>query len=452
MEATINKLLNNLLRIEFALALILLISLVGLAIPYGFPIFLPLVILYFTKFFLTQKLALRINLGFLLLYLGIVFYLTGILHSGGTLYELVKVDLANLISIAAFLPMVMGLTVEQTKRFIDTYNRLTGIVIFLIACFSLYKYYRLLQGEQIGFLVKLVPSGTYPWGTSLIYDYNMFAYAMFAGLFASAYCLSISKSFKAKIFYLFTLFIILISIIFAGSRRGWTVLALLLFCVIVSKLSKFFIQLIFKRIKIKNLKTFVAILIGSLVIAFIYYSVQAPTQAIHSYEFTKLIGRFSTIFGENANFFKTFSDRFALWEYAESLIVKYSKFDFLFGNGFDYLPAYGTYATNTFLDGSYPESYPHNPIISAIHYSGIIGAIVVSGIIIQPLLNMYMKRKLIKKSGFISLYIVSLLFLLPAANTIFSIKPFLLLIGIGISLPHEKELRQRHRSGLALIR
>ncbi len=421
---------------EFAIALLLSISFVGLAIPYGFPLFSLLLLFFVISLYIQGKFCIRLNIEFIIIYLCILFYFIGIVYSDGIIYKHNKVEITNIISFSALLPIMMSFKKSNWSKFINFYNKAMALLMLGVSILSIYKFYLLLNGIKLNFLLAYIGDGMYPWGTSLVSDYNMFSYAMFAGIFASTYCLSMSRSIISQIFYFAGSSIMITAIIWSGSRRGWIVLALLSIILICYISAICFIKLIYNQhiSSRKVIKIILAVLsIGILIISLLRELISSRINSIPSGEFANLVDRFSTIYGENASLVKSFSDRTILWEYAKKLIGEYSLIEFLLGKGFDYLTLYGEYITNNF-PVVVIESYPHNPIISAIHYSGLIGAVFVTLIIILPIIKMYEQKRLLQKSGLLSLYAVSLLFLIPTLNTIFSIKPFLLLIGIGISL------------------
>lgn len=486
---------ENLFKVEVGLSLILSLSFLGLAMPYGFPIFFPLILIFCLKVYSQDKFYFKLNIGFVIFYICVLFYLIGMIYSGGIIYNRNKAELPNIISISALLPIIMSFRKDNWRIFLNIHSQIISLVMLAVAILSFYKFYLLVNGTKIDFLLKDPTSNAYPWGTSLVSDYNMFSYAMFAGAFASAYCLSKSQSLTSQFFYFLASSTMIMSIVWSGSRRGWIVLTILIVLLICYIAIKVFTTLLLNQSfsKVKAIKKLVAIfivlgLVSSLFVALSpRHSLQArnskpytesesyvstscsesfdsclspldsdgsaipayfseggegssqklPSSYIknpNSQEFSKLKSRFSTIYGQNSNVTKSFSSRTMLWGYANTLISSYSIGELLFGKGFDYITAYGTYVNNNFSNRRYVvESYPHNPVISAVHYSGLIGAGFVTLLIILPILNLYKHRKIIANNYLLALYVVSLLFLTISSNTVFSIKPFLLLIAMGIS-------------------
>jgi O-antigen ligase len=67
-----------------------------------------------------------------------------------------------------------------------------------------------------------------------------------------------------------------------------------------------------------------------------------------------------------------YSNRISRWQYAIELWkTEYKLYNKLFGNGFKYYELFG----KKFLNDQKNDDYPHNPFISILLYSGIIGLV-----------------------------------------------------------------------------
>lgn len=114
-----------------------------------------------------------------------------------------------------------------------------------------------------------------------------------------------------------------------------------------------------------------------------------------------------------------FSTRFVRWQYAyEIWQTKYNWCHKLFGHGFDYLEWFG----EKFHNDPKRYDYPHNPIISAFLYSGIIG-----GLFYIYFLGMvfwyywkYRKHHMV----FLLMYLVTFFFMMFSGNSHFSVPIF----------------------------
>lgn len=341
-------------------------------------------------------------------YLSIFFYLWGVSLNNGIIYQNNISDIVNIVTILLVI-MIMGkIGINEYEGFITKIFYLLTLTMPLLASLSLLKYYFLLNGKYFDFLY--FENRSYPWGTSLMPDYNMFALGMVIGLLAVGYTI---KSTKSNLFHLYCLFgvlLISLSILFSGSRRGWIILiislAYLLFCV----LKKFEIEKLIKKNKL-NYKYWLVFFTFIISIVWIYnnFSISINNQ----YEIEKLQYRLSTMDSLDGNF----SERTDRWQYALDLIRnQFNIFNIFLGSGFSYLEYYSNY----FKTGGY-EDYPHNPFISTFLYSGLIGFVVVSSLYIVSFYKLFKLRKIFGLE-MILIFLISFSFLVISGNSIFSSK------------------------------
>lgn len=112
------------------------------------------------------------------------------------------------------------------------------------------------------------------------------------------------------------------------------------------------------------------------------------------------------------------------WKYALELFNNYPLINKIFGNGFDYLYLFA----EKFPDPSNPTKktdYPHNPILSALLYSGIIGALYYIYFLILVFWYYWKYRKY--HSLFFILYLVTFFFTFVSGNSHFSVPIFAML-------------------------
>lgn len=116
---------------------------------------------------------------------------------------------------------------------------------------------------------------------------------------------------------------------------------------------------------------------------------------------------------------KLFSERLDRWKFAAELYIKdYNIKNKLFGKGFDYLKAYGQkfYPDENRLD------YPHNPVLSAILYSGMAGGFFYIYFLVCSLWYYYKYRKRLLLLFLI--YIVVLFFVFISSDSHFDTPVF----------------------------
>ena len=127
---------------------------------------------------------------------------------------------------------------------------------------------------------------------------------------------------------------------------------------------------------------------------------------------------------ENKLLEKVISPRTMRWKYALELFNNYPLINKIFGNGFDYLYLFA----EKFPDPSNPTKktdYPHNPILSALLYSGIIGALYYVYFLILVFWYYWKYRKY--HMLFFVLYLISFFFSFVSGNSHFSVPIFAML-------------------------
>lgn len=118
---------------------------------------------------------------------------------------------------------------------------------------------------------------------------------------------------------------------------------------------------------------------GFIVFSSLFNSIQLQYVKDHTWDFVSKVFSEDTTFKDlNKNFVFDFKDRNSIsertarWKFALKIyLVEYNIFQKLFGKGFDYLNWYGYY----FLKDKTKSDYPHNPFLSILLYSGMIGLI-----------------------------------------------------------------------------
>lgn len=392
---------DGLLSIENFLSMLFTISVVGLIFPYGFPLFPIAVLLYLFVCLIRGNIGLRINIYSVILYGSVIMYFIGLLNNKGTVYQNNIADIENITLLLLLSFTFIKFNQYSYKKFLINTFKLLSCTIPCLALFSLYKFYLLLNGVQLNFLK--IDGRSYPWGTTLMPDYNMFSLGMIIGVIGICYVYRKSNSLLIQLYTLISVCLLFIAIVFSGSRRGWLVLPLLsiyLMHVIIKKIN-------IKQFKIKELSSLI-ILIILLILAVLIF----PLEISYDYEIEKLKYRFSTL----ADIKNSFDERTSRWNYGFQLINEFNLFKLLIGDGFHYLNIYAEKFKTDSL-----EDYPHNPLISTMLYSGVIGVLVFLILIFMTINRLLYRRKLFG-GEFILIYFVTLIFLLPSANTFFSIK------------------------------
>lgn len=132
-----------------------------------------------------------------------------------------------------------------------------------------------------------------------------------------------------------------------------------------------------------------------------------------------------------------FSRRIDMWKYALQLWkTDYSWSQKIFGNGFDYLPLFGEKFNNN--PGSY--TYPHNPIISAFLYSGMVGGIFYIYFLYMVFWLFWKYRGELFPA--FSMYVIVFLFTMFSGNSHFSVHLFAFLSFLPFIYKHYMEQKK----------
>ncbi|WP_330949250.1 O-antigen ligase family protein [Virgibacillus sp. MG-45] len=401
-------------RINF-LVLIHVIALVGLIFPYGFPLYSISILAFWGYSLLNKSVSIKNNVFMIIMYLSITTYIVGVFNSEGVLYNTVINDLIGIFSLLLMVLSTGKFTIQEYTETVKRFLIIYAHVSLFFALISLFKYYSLLNNKHIQYFE--VEGRPYPWGTALMPDYNMFALAMLVGLVATSYLIKKSEQTIMQVYGVVSSLIISLAILFSGSRRGWIVLLFLVFLLMYR-----FLQRLKNNTSRKNKKlilTLVLICISFIII----FKTQFNLSITNSYEFEKLRYRFSTL----EDISSSLSSRTSRLEDGILLMKDFNIVEFIFGEGFSYLSFYG----EKYIGPGY-EEYPHNPLLSAFLYSGIIGLLVMITLLVIPIFRSLLSRLSI---DYMIIYLIVLFFLIQSANSIFSTNIFWLILLIYCLIP-----------------
>ncbi len=415
------KLLTYLNKSENSVAILLAIAILSMSYPYGFPLFGIMAILFGILKLVTGKFKIRVNIGFIIFFLSVLGYFIGLVLSQGKIYSNNISDITNIISFFVIWVLLSDLKKEDYPLLLHKFAKYAVFVSFIVATISIYKFYKLLGNEQIQ---NFYFGDFYPAGTSLVRDYNMFSFALIAGLVMSVYLINQSKKLSHTFYYLFSFSTILTSVLFAGSRRGWVVAVLIAAFVLLLLIKNLlrFSKNVVKIIKLGFISSSVAVFIYLLLVLF-----QVDIDLRTSDQITKLQYRLETLKLNQAQ--DSFSERTTRWEYATQRYNESNPIQLLFGSGFDYLPDYAKKFSPTLQ-----EDYPHNPFLSALLYSGLVGALILITLFLWAVLMIFKNSRTLGMH-YIFLFFVSWFFILVSSNSFFSIALFVAMLLIIISVP-----------------
>jgi len=427
--------------LPWCLASVFCLSVYSDAYPYGIPLFFPLAFLLFIWFGLVRKrLRVPVNTGVVLFLICLLFYCVGLLETGHIYRENAR-DLQNSAGVMLMTPLLFSLDLREFRDFRSSAQTMGAAISAVIAVVGLYKFHLMMQGVDIDLF--WVEGRPYPWGTSLVIDYNFFAFAMLIGALSSLFCLRRSSTVLGRVYYQLCFVLASIAMALSGSRRGWVTEGLfflsLTILTIWSGLKSFARFHRSFALSKQGLKTFAALLIV-LTIGLCWQATYGQSAVIRdagvSDEVQTLHQRFLTLTDPD----QAFDERTERWTYTAEVLSQSSLAQLVFGQGFDYLSRFASV-----FQTRGGEDYPHNPILSTALYSGVIGAFWALLLLIVAAVKFC--KCLYLDSYFASIYFASLWFVIPSFNTLFSGKFLLLLLLIpwmvefaSRSIAHETRL------------
>ncbi len=376
--------------------------LLGMMFPYNFPMFATITIIGSTLLVAVRKVQKLPVL--VILYILIQLYYLVILSLYGQIYTHNVNDIANMLIVDLFIIQLFCF-INNKYQFDKYYRNILNIIAFasvVVGIIGFYKFIRQLGGYQIQFF--MVEGFQYPWGTSLVVDYNYYALGMISGLVAVYLLIKQSDGLILKYTYFISFLIIVLNILLCGSRRGWIVLFIILIALILKELANIF-----------NIRTLLAAILLVLTVIMILSKLNIDATDSTIDELEKLRFRASTISGSTETS-DSFSPRTERWGYALEMFDDYPLVMQVVGGGFNYLDAYGRRFS---VDINVNEDYPHNPILSTLLYSGIVGTILLI-VYFMFVTRLYIFSK--KYVYFKYLFFINIIFDITSANTLFSIK------------------------------
>ena len=403
------------------LAAVVCLAVYSQAISYGIPLFFLVALMLFIWFGLIRKrLTVPLNVGTIFFFGTLTFYCIGLLRTGHAYAETNR-DLRNALDLVLIMPLLFSQNPRELLIFNNSVQSMNSSCSALIALLGLYKFELLAHDVEINLLV--VADRPYPQGSSLVTDYNFFAFAMLVGTISSIFCIRRSSTLWGKIYHQAAFLISAVALALSGSRRGWVTEAVLMAALcglIVLSMSRFPVNPRCRttyNLNPQHLRLGAAFLIVFCLAAVFLFAYLRFVDRASQDQTEGLRYRLLTL----SDPAQAFAPRSQRWEYSLQLLGDYSPQELLFGHGFDYLRLFA----NRFKMDSI-EDYPHNPVISAALYSGLPGALWVSSFLVVAGLRFYARRK--DDPYFAILYAVALLFVLPSLNSLFSVKALGLLL------------------------
>ena len=223
------------------------------------------------------------------------------------------------------------------------------------------------RGQMIGFIAA-ASSGPYPWGTSLVSDYNFYALTILTAILAAMF-LAADRKIVGQVLVASLIAGLFVIGFLAGSRRFW--LAAPLFMVMQGfwLIGRNGIQRVAPLFS-----TFLALLIVVPLMIVLIADVDMKQVMTSGWN---LQYRLSTFLDATSGF--GLGSRFELWSAATERLTGITPW---FGSGFDYMRWFSCEFGDCGGSG-----YPHMPLLSAYLYGGIVAAIAVAALYVYTTIS-----------------------------------------------------------------
>ncbi len=400
------------LVLVFALALPFL----GQLLPYGIPIFLPVTLLALGLALMCRgwrlgmlDLKVPVN-GFTLavaLVLASVFYGMALSQRvDGSLFG----EAANAIGVLLLYFAVTNAVESRGHRemLLRKLMALLLAVAVIAAILGIIKFVLFLGGQRIAYFAD-TETGEYPFGTSLINDYNLFALSLLCGI-----AIALGHVFTARrvLTYLAAALVCCLLVVagfFAGSRRFWVVTP-----VVILLITALGVRARGPMGALPRLMSIAAVVAALLFIA-IQFAGDLDLSYLSNASRRLEVRLLSLLDADRAG---GFDQRLIRWDFAWAMADGFSAW---VGQGFDYLHAFSCR-----FGGCVGIDYPHNPFLSALLYAGVFGVLAVGLLLFHAMcsaLRLLWGRPVEALAGV--LLLIHLPFILVSSNTILSVKSFL---------------------------
>lgn len=354
-----------------------------------------------------------------------IFYLIGILISSKT-YNTCLNDITEFyinISLLYFLFITIhgNKSVDHLKQIFKRITKIIAVSSVFASLVGISNY--VLQFYNLEFI-----EGSN--GSSLNMDSNFFALYSFLGIISFLPIITKQLNLLKRIYIQILILLLIINIFFTFSARSLFILGILFFILILVQL------LILKRrsfYKIKYLSINSRFLTFTLFGLLICMIVVVNQNNLISESLKSGYIKNQTI-GNEYNNAVLINDAFKIdkLKYATEIFKGYNTSQKIIGNGFSYLEEFG----NKFKNNNNDFDYPHNPILSSLLYSGLLGSLFV---LVFLIISIYYGLLYIKKYPlFSSMLFISSVFILFSGNSIFSVPIFLFLFSLSFLIRHQE--------------
>lgn len=407
-------------------SIVVLLWFLRMTLPGVIYIFIPAFTIYsiiffiqFHKAYLYKNLVIEFIKTYNPLFILGIFYILGVFITGKFLDRNVK-DLFELF-VALLILFYYFILIHQSKEsdtlheIFRSITKFIGISSIIVAIIGLTKF-----GLQI--IEIPIPIET-PIGTSINSDKNFFALYSFLGVISIIPFLTKKQNVGIRVLLQLGITTLLANILFSYSYRGILILFLLFIGLILVNTISFFKT---KQLIINHIRNNTFVMLLTLVLLGVAFSQFSDNKLkLQVYKHVE-------VFQDNHVELTYNAFHFNKWSYAIEYYQNQTVIEKIFGNGFNYLEDFG----QEFNGNKELIDYPHNPILSALLYSGFVGAIFA---ILFLIISVYYGILYFKKYPLFSLMLfTSLLFVFFSGNSLFSVPIFLFLFSLSFMIRHQE--------------
>lgn len=383
--------------------------------PYNIPLFLPLALIFFLSVTIYYR-DLFFSTWTLILSTLVVTYILPIIITGN-IYNPNFKDFRNIITYFILFSALYTLLNEKSRfiNFTVYFQSFCLIFTTIISLIGLTKLLLLINGIKIDLFYTA--GGTYPWGTSLISDYNVFGIGIIFGLISAFFLYRRATALWHKYMLLICCPILSTVAALAGSRRTW-LLIFIIGAFLFANLTVKYLTAIQFKINKYHIANSAILIILFMAFAFNHESISSYLQNKQPVILTKTWNRFKTLenisHGEGG--VQTRTKRF---KYAIQIIDDYTLAQLIFGNGSQYHIQFGQRFSLSNFDK------PHNILLSTMLHSGIVGLVIIVLTILYSIFLYFKHFYFDEVKYFFYLFIVLVFITFSSSDTIFSNKRFL---------------------------
>ena len=333
--------------------------------PGAIPIFLPVALLL-APVTLLMRIAdegvpglLLGDSGFMAIFaLTVLIYIYGVVISADVPDQNLLREIANGIvaMMVVFSIANSGWTAGERARLVKAIASAMLCVGLFVGALGVYKLSLFLSTRQTLDFVLVANNGAYPWGTSLLSDYNFYSLTVLVAILSALFLTTYVRRLGQSILGLLIVFLFVVGIL-AGSRRFWLIAPLIM---VVQSLW------MVSRCGVRRYSVVFGVLLSCFIglPAVIYVVANDLFELLFS---TAWDFQFRVLTLLNSDIAFGMAPRVEQWVFA---IDRLDGFVPWFGNGFDYMHRFSCQFGECGEGG-----YPHMPILSAYLYGGVIAAV-----------------------------------------------------------------------------